>query len=265
MSDPQRELDLYFGYWRGSPELLAQIFRAAQQAVSEASTVEPSTQILLWVHDDCEAYDSPESFALTVSGESLARLSRIQVAVDGDSAGITIELTRAASSWSQFNPFGGAGDGLWVTASGRVSESDLVTLVGPVARTVKRGVPWWGWGSTGTNAAHARIQELRLPWWTRRFQRFIDAADIALASLLSACVGAALAAAVGYLGGLPSYFKPVMVVASAATLMCWLRWVRPDVEVARFRQRRLDKVWRQGSRVAVTLALAVITKQLKRS
>jgi hypothetical protein len=266
-----------WGYWRGSPELVSQVARTAQYGLSHATgQAEVACTILVRVDDDVEQYSSPEAFNVGISGEALKSFSVIHLALEatrdgGPTLEVFVTFQRAAARWASVNPAGGKSEIAILTVSGPAgADEDVRSLTRWIYLTAKRGAPWWkvtpleSWSLDGQ--PHRSDSEfLQHDPGGRRRDKAFGALGLVLWWGAGAAVGVLTAAATTYLVGTSAWpVEIALLVLATLAFIGGMRWVIPDVEVARYRETRLDKVGRRGMQAGVSVLLAVLTKRVFR-
>jgi hypothetical protein len=180
-------------------------------------------------------------------------------------------FNRPASLWSSLNPKAGRSEIAVLTVSGPHDHAETIRdFTWWVYATAKRGAPWWrvtpikDWTFAGES--HQTDSAFLQPYaWARRRDRALGLGVFLL--YLAACValGGLTAIAAAYLLGITNaWITMSLVIAVGVSVPCAARWIVPDVEIARYRETRLDKVARRGMQIGVSVLLAVLTKRVFR-
>ncbi|HEX4187223.1 MAG TPA: hypothetical protein VHY83_04925 [Solirubrobacteraceae bacterium] len=191
-------------YWRGSPELLAHVARAAIRTVEEGSTSATCT-IAVTVGYDQEVFASPSDFTSQVTPEALRKFTATSIFVAGDA--------RAAmfiASWETL-PDGDKQAEVWLRVAA-TSQAALADTFNTVQAAIQRG-------TSGR---------------TRRQQRLIGSA---LTALITAPLVAAVVSAVYLLNGSLKAGAASGAAGAAIGLAFLLaqlstKWIYPALEIA---------------------------------
>jgi hypothetical protein len=80
--------------WRGSPDLLAHIPRAADWALKDLGEDRPRCKVTVCVADDVERFNSPRAFRHDVTNDALRHFESIEFGVAGNGLEVSITLAR---------------------------------------------------------------------------------------------------------------------------------------------------------------------------
>lgn len=80
--------------WRGSPELLAHIARAAGRALEDETGGRAQYEATVYVADDLERFDDPRTFRQDVTKDALKNFESIEFRVAGNGLQVAITLAR---------------------------------------------------------------------------------------------------------------------------------------------------------------------------
>jgi zinc transporter ZupT len=129
----------------------------------------------------------------------------------------------------------------------------------------RRGAPWWNtapldqWTEGGSTVY--TDNEFKAGVWSKRRDRAALLVALACASLVGGFVGVVISTVTHLLGWAES-LGWLLFGATAILVFVSIRLIVPDVEVARYRQRRIDKIAQLGFRILVSLILAVVSKKV---
>jgi hypothetical protein len=256
-------------YWRGSPELVAQVARAACRGLRAAcrglqTTEAPTVELVVTVGDDSEVFDSPERFIVGVSPEALRDFADIRVIAHTDEVEARIIFNRSRSNSlplaSRLRP--GAAGYEWVRAD--VSGGDdraARTVADAVHAALKRGAPWW----------YRSTQDATPPYrgsrWAAKRDGFLEWCRYISVSVVGGAAGLALAALASYLvrGNLKEFpawaFAAGWILGGFAALIAD-RLLLPDVEIASYGQAQINRLRSVASRAVVGLLVAALTREI---
>ncbi len=221
--------------WRGSPELLAQVARAALRATAHDMEAPPRCLIDIEVAGDHEVFTSPSDFTAQATREALRDFRRIRVQATGEALTVTVNW-----SWSR---------AWWATGRGKDAEV-ILEVAGPDEKSIE--------------VALAAVRPSIERGGTKRARPQL-AIGLALAWGLAALVVAAV------VNGLYLLEARADVIAwggaGVSVLGCVLglvggSWVYPSLEVAPAGQTRLWRTIKFVVPVVVTLIVSGIAKLL---
>jgi len=129
---PSRRGD--WGYWRGSPELLAQVARVAQRCATRDAN-RPECLIVVEVAGDRELFSSPSEFVQNVTREALRRFKRIEIVTKSEFINIQVALAWRRPWWKP--GFGSDAEVILIVRG--TSELEVEATFNQMRAAIKRG------------------------------------------------------------------------------------------------------------------------------
>jgi hypothetical protein len=238
--------------WRGSPELIGRIGRAAIEAVQNRTGQSPQCRIAVAVDGDTEVFASPAEFNSEVSPEALRRLRSVVIRAEAAGVVVSAEFSRPPTSWGK--PAAPAGVIVRADDGAHQDEAAMRAMVEELRPVVDRGrdrlgaEPAIGFGTQPTSPKERRVHQvvdLALTWFV--VMAFAAAAVFVYVAL-----------------PFPSDDVPGLVLDAVAAVGLALAvplmgWFRPPVEVASPGQTRLARtvLWLVGALAASGLGLGL--------
>jgi hypothetical protein len=238
--------------WWGSPQLVAHVARKAESAIADAGPRRRAhCTITLRVGNDCERFQSTDSFLSGATPEALHRFSLLELRVRGNGIKLCARFERQRRSRLGGGP--GQAVHLEVTATNRERGRDACRVGRAVAVSLARGYSrYW---ATSASSPLLREQVGRpLPCH--------EVITMAATLIVGALLGAGLARVLDHLPGtdLPSQAAIGILVLAGMGYPVLVTQLVPSVEVAPGGRTRLVSVAR---RTAVTLATFAATNILQ--